>query len=104
MHQPRRIKRSCGLEDYTDTSTVFVESLDVVGQLLVFTAMTFVSLRELQQNSVKLLDVVLAERNVGPGIKDHLCRFGVSRDFLFISGFKRTQIQVGQKQVDLDVR
>ena len=83
---------------------MFVKGLDVVGQLLVFAAVTFVTLRELQQNSVKLLDVVLADRDVGPGIENRLRRFGVACDFLLVTGLERTQIEIGEKQINLNIR
>jgi hypothetical protein len=52
---------------------------------------------------VELLDVILGQWNIGPGIEDHLGRFRVAGNLLFISRLEGTQIKIRQKQVHLNV-
>ena len=94
LHEPRRIERGCSFEDDADTSAVCIERLDIVRCLFVLASMMFISLRELQQNAVKLLDVVFVEWNVVPRIEHHLRRFCVPGNLLLISRSKRSQIEI----------
>jgi hypothetical protein len=82
---------------------MFVERFDVVGQFLVITAVTLVTLRKLQQHSVQLLDMIFGERNVRPRIEDHFRCLCIARNFLFISRCKRTQIEIREQGVDFRI-
>src|SRR5262245_57045050 len=78
LHQTRRVERWGRFKDHPDTSSVLVEGLDVIGNLLVLTSMVFVPWEKPQQGSVQLLDVVLGQRNIAPGIEHQRGRFGVA--------------------------
>jgi len=58
---------------------------------------------ELQQDPVQLLDVVLRQRDVLPGIEDGAHRFGIPGHLLLVSGAERVNVQVRQQDTDLVV-
>ena len=49
-----------------------------------------------QKVSVKLLEVIFRDRNLGVGIEDGFHDFGVSSDFLFIAAIERLDLQFGE--------
>src|SRR4030095_667960 len=94
LHEARRIERSRSFEDDADASAVLVERLYVVWRFFVLASMMFVSVREIQQGAVKLLDVVFVERNFLPRIEHHPRCFRIPGTLLLVSRPKRTQIKI----------
>ena len=72
---------------------MLVKGLDVVGQLLVLAAMTFVLLGMLEQNAVELPDVVLRERQLGPRLEHQLHGLGVLGDFLLVARAQGAEVE-----------
>ena len=52
---------------------------------------------------MKLFDVVLRHRNFMPRFEDQLRDFCVSGNLLFIASAERSQVEIGQDEVDLPV-
>jgi len=71
---------------------VFIEGLHIVGRPLVTPSMVFVSMRELQKRAVKLLDVVLRERKVAPGIEHEPRCFRIAGNLFFVPRPERPEI------------
>ena len=101
VHHPRGVERRRCLKDDADTSAVLIEGFDVVGMFLVLAAMTLIAWRKLQQYSVELFDVILAQGNVRPGIEDHLGGFRVAGDFLLVTRAEGVTLEVGKQSFDL---
>ena len=67
-------------------------------------AVVFVSRRVFQKSAVKLLDVVLGQWNVMPGIEDEVRRIGVPGNLLFVPRTERSKIEVREQEIDFPVR
>jgi hypothetical protein len=93
LHQSRSIERARGLEDDTEASTVVVERFDAVGETLVVAAVTSIFLGILEEDTVKLPDVVLAEGDLPIRLEDHLHQFGVTSDLLLVPRPERPDVQ-----------
>ena len=81
-----------------------VERLDVVRQFFVVPAVMFVSVRMLQEDAVKLLDVVFIERDFLPRIEHQFRGLRISGDFLFVASSERSQVEIREQGIDLPVR
>src|SRR2546427_6223389 len=104
FHQSRCVGREGSLKNDADTTPMLVEGFDVIRDRLVSAAMMLIAGRKLQEHAMKLLDVVLRQRYLPPGVKHQLRGLGVSRHFLFVSGPERTEIQIRQKNIHFTIR
>ena len=84
LHQTRGVKRTRRFKNDTHAPPMFIESFDIIGNRLVGAAMVFVAMRELQERSVKVLDVVFRKRNVAPGIEHQFRCLRVARNLLLV--------------------
>ena len=75
-----------GLKNDADTTPMLVEGFDIIRDRLICAAMMLIARRKLEKRAMQLLDVVLRQRYLPPGVKHQLRRLCVSRHFLLVSG------------------
>jgi len=75
--------------------SVVVKRLDMVGERLVSPTVALVLARMGQKITVKLLDVVLGERNRLPMSENSLHNLGVADELLLVAGLEMTQSEIG---------
>src|SRR5207245_8817657 len=85
LHQPRRCRVSSSFKNDADTPAMFIEGFNIIRDGLVAAAMIFIAGRKLEEDSVKLFDVVLRQRYLAPGIKHELRRLRIAGNFLLVS-------------------
>ena len=66
--------------------------------------MPLVFLTEAEEVTVKLLDVVLRDGDVGVGLGHGVHDFGVASDFLLVTGRERLNLDVREKAFDFTIR
>src|SRR5207247_9333139 len=77
LQQPRRFRGSSSFKNDADTPAMFIEGFNIIRDGLVAAAMVFIAGRKLEEDSVKLFDVVLRQRYLAPGIKHELRRLRI---------------------------
>jgi hypothetical protein len=102
-HPDRRFERRRGRKDNAEAFAVRIERFEVIGQGLVVTAMAFVLVGMDQQVAMELFDVILGQGNVGPMREDRFHHVSIAGDFLLIAGDERTDMEIGQEFLDIEV-
>src|SRR5438034_10659690 len=103
FHQPWCVGREGSLKNDADTPPMLVEGFDIIRDCLVSAAVMLIPRGELQKRAMKLLDVVLRQRYLRPGVTHQLSCLCVSRHFLFVSRAERTKVKIRQKNIHFTI-
>src|SRR5580692_4177553 len=102
-HAPRCIERRGGLKHDADHLAVGIKRAHIVAERLVFAAMALVLGTMAQKVPVQLLNMILRDGYLGPGMKDRFHHLGVARNFLLVPCGEFLDFKVGEHLLNLPV-
>ena len=103
FHPSGRFKWRGGLKYHAQALAVRSEGLDVVGYLLILSAMVLILGTVFEQHAVQLLNVVFSGGDDFVALENHVHCIGIARNFLLVAAGKGLAPQAGQQLPDLRI-
>jgi hypothetical protein len=101
FHPAGRFKGRGGLKYHALALAVRSEGLDVVGYLLVLSAMVLILGTVFEQHAVQLLDVIFSGGDDYIALENHVHCIGIACNFLLVAAGKGFGLQPGQQLLHL---